>query len=42
MAPDGSDVEIVGFDVTQSDEEAEAGGEAQPDEQHCHFHSGVE
>ena len=40
VAPDGSDVEIVGFEEVQSDEpQPEA---AQPDEQHCHFHSGVE
>ena len=42
MAPDGSDVEIVGFEEAQTGEEAEPSEEAHPDEQHCHFHSGVE
>ena len=47
MAPDGSDVEIVGFEESTEGESAEgegtsSAGTSEPDEQHCHFHAGVE
>lgn len=47
VAPDGSDVEIVGFEESTEGESAEgegtsSAGTSEPDEQHCHFHAGVE
>ena len=45
VAPDGSDVEIVGLEENVEGEgasSAEQGETSEPDEQHCHFHAGVE